>query len=592
MLGKVLIANRGEIAVRIIRTCRELGVASVAVYSELDRDAFHVRLADEAYALGGRSAQESYLDTAAVLDAVGRSEADAVHPGYGFFSENPAFARAVLDAGVAFVGPPPECMELMGDKISSRRTAESAGVEGVPGRSEPVASADEVVAFGEEAGWPVAIKAAFGGGGRGMRVVSSPDQAAAALDTARSEALASFGRGECYLERYFTHARHLEVQVMADASGHVVSLGERDCSCQRRHQKLLEETPAPGLDDDERRSLAEAAVKVSRACGYVSAGTVEFLYQDGRHWFLEMNTRLQVEHPVTEMVTGLDLVELQLRVASGETLPLAQADVGPRGHAIECRINAEDTAGGRFVPSPGTITRFRRPDGFGVRVDAGYDEGDTVSQFYDNIVAKLVTWGKDRESARRRMLRALRETEVEGVPTTIPAHLAILDHPDFVAGAHTSGWVERDLDLSGVEPAPSLPAPEDEPEEGRVRRDVDVEVDGRRFKVSLWVPESAAGTSTAATAKAAPAPARSRRAASEGRRGGVGSGTVVAPMQGTIVRVMVAEGDAVEAGQAICVLEAMKMENNVSAERAGTVTEVGVSPGDTVSMGDVLAVIE
>jgi acetyl-CoA/propionyl-CoA carboxylase biotin carboxyl carrier protein len=595
VLTKVLIANRGEIAVRVMRTCRELGITTVAVYSDLDRDALHVRMADEAYALGGRTAEESYLDTDAVLGVLDRSGADGVHPGYGFFSENPAFARAITDHGAVFVGPPAECMELMGDKISSRRTAEAAGVAGVPGRSETLESADHVIEFGEEHGWPIAIKAAFGGGGRGMRVVTSAADVPAALESAASEALKSFGRSECYVERYLTWPRHVEVQVLADADGNTVWLGERDCSCQRRHQKLIEETPAPGLAEDVRRDMGEAAARVAKACGYVNAGTVEFLYEDGRYWFLEMNTRLQVEHPVTEMVTGLDLVELQLRVASGEPLPVSQEDIDPRGHSIECRVNAEDPALGRFTPAPGVITRFRRPDGFGVRTDAGYDDGDAVSQFYDNLVAKVVVWGHDRDAARRRMIRALEETEVAGVATTIPAHLVILRHPDFAAATHSTRWVEERLDLSGVAADPQPPAtPAEEDGDAKVRRDVDVEVDGRRYKVRLWVPAAGAapapGGGEAATAK--PASGRSRGGASGGGGGqAAGGGAVTVPMQGTIVRVMVAVGDTVEVGQAVCVLEAMKMENNVNSEKAGTVTAVRVEPGDTVSAGDVVVEI-
>ncbi len=585
MLAKVLIANRGEIAVRVIRTCRELGIATVAVYSDLDRDAMHVRLADEAYALGGQTAAESYLNTEAILDVIERSGADAVHPGYGFFSENTDFARAITGRGVVFIGPPPEAIEVMGDKISSRLAAEAAGVAGVPGDSRVLEDASAVIAFGETHGWPVAIKAAYGGGGRGMRVVESADKAAAALESAQSEALKGFGRSECYVERYLTWPRHIEMQVFADQQGNAVWLGERDCSCQRRHQKLIEESPAAAFPDEVRQAMGEAAVKVAKACGYVNAGTVEFLYQDGDFFFLEMNTRLQVEHPVTELVTGLDLVELQLTIAAGEPLPFGQDDIARNGHAIEVRLNAENPAKGRFLPSPGTITRFRRPDGPGVRVDAGYEEGDTVSQFYDNLIAKLIVWGPDREHARRRMLRALAETEIEGVATTIPAHVAILEHEDFINAEHSTKWVEERLEI------PDGRVEGGAPPEGKVAREVDVEVDGRRYQVKVWVPESAEAASSAAGA--APA-ARPKPSVAAGHSGGGAAGTnrVTVPMQGTIVKVLVQPGDAVEVGQPVCILEAMKMENNINAEMVGTIAEVKVKPGDLVGAGDVVVVIQ
>ncbi|MGI8791910.1 MAG: acetyl-CoA carboxylase biotin carboxylase subunit [Acidimicrobiales bacterium] len=593
MFSKVLIANRGEIAVRVIRTCRELGIATVAVYSDLDREALHVRLADEAYALGGQTAAESYLNTEKLLEVIQRSGAEAVHPGYGFFSENTDFARAITDLGVTFIGPPPEAIEVMGDKISSREAAEAAGVSGVPGKNEVLTSGDQVIEFGESHGWPVAIKAAFGGGGRGMRVVHKPEDAASALESAQSESLKGFGRDECYVERYLTWPRHIEMQVFADTQGNTLWLGERDCSCQRRHQKLIEESPAPEFPEEIRAAMGEAAVKVAKACGYVNAGTVEFLFQDGEFYFLEMNTRLQVEHPVTELVIGIDLVELQLRVAAGEPLPYGQEDIlaRRRGHAMEARINAEDPAGGKFLPSPGPITRFRRPDGYGVRVDAGYDEGDTVSQFYDNLVAKLIVWGEDREHARRRLIRALEELEIDGIATTIPAHLAILSHPDFIAGEHSTKWVEDTLDLSDVSSTPSDTASEeDEDGERRVQRDIDVEVDGRRFKVKMWVPEPQAvvvGTAGSTTGRKG----RPRAGGGSGAAA-AGSGTVTVPMQGTIVKVLVAVGDTVEAGQALCILEAMKMENHINAAKAGTIAEIKVEPGQTVGAGDIVAIIE
>jgi acetyl-CoA/propionyl-CoA carboxylase biotin carboxyl carrier protein len=594
VLKKVLIANRGEIAVRVIRTCRELGVATVAVYSDLDREALHVRLADEAYSLGGQTAAESYLNTEAILDAIEKSGADAVHPGYGFFSENTDFARAITERGVTFIGPPPEAIEVMGDKISSRHAAEAAGVSGVPGRSEVLTSADEVTSFGEEFGWPVAIKAAYGGGGRGMKVVNSAAEAGEALESAMRESLAYFGRDECYVERYLAWPRHIEMQIIADTHGNTLWLGERDCSAQRRHQKLVEESPAANFPDEVRRAMGAASVKVAEACGYVNAGTVEFLYQNGEFFFLEMNTRLQVEHPVTELVTGLDLVEWQLKVASGEPLGFTQEDVRRDGHAIEVRINAENPTGGAFTPSPGTITKFVNPGGPGVRLDAGYESGDTVSQYYDNLVAKLCVWGHDREAARRRMLRAIDETVITGVDTTLPADIAILSHPDFVAGEHSTNWVEQKLDLSSVvstSAGAAIEAAAGDEALPRVQRDVTAEVDGRRYQVKLWVPDLgeavvSSGAGTGASRRAAP----KRPKATAG--GAAGSGTVAVPMQGTIVSVLVAVGDTVEVGQTVCVLEAMKMENNVSAEKAGTVKEVKVEAGQSVGPGDVIAIID
>ncbi len=586
MLKKVLIANRGEIAVRVIRTCRELGISTVAVYSELDRDALHVRLADEAYPLGGQTAAESYLNTDAFLRIIDASGADAVHPGYGFFSENSEFARAITDRGITFIGPPPEAIEVMGDKISSREAAERAGVSGVPGRSAVLTGAEEVIAFGDECGWPVAIKAAYGGGGRGMKVVEGPGEAAEALESAMRESLAYFGRDECYVERYLAWPRHVEMQVIADTHGSVLWLGERDCSAQRRHQKLIEESPAPLFPDAVRQAMGEAAVEVARACGYVNAGTVEFLYQDGEFFFLEMNTRLQVEHPITELVTGLDLVEWQLRVASGEPLGFAQEDVARHGHAIEVRINAEDPAGGAFLPSPGTITRFVAPGGPGVRLDTGYESGDTVSQYYDNLVAKLVVWGHDREAARRRMLRAIDETVIEGVATTLPADVAILSHPDFIEAHHSTNWVEHSLDLSGIVATPAASPQDGDGSTSNVLRQVTAEVDGRRYQVNLWVPDLGEPALTSA-GSARGAGLRRPKAAPTGG----GSGTVAVPMQGTIVKVLVSVGDLVGVGDPICVLEAMKMENAVAAEKSGTIAEVRVEAGQSVGPGDVIAVI-
>jgi len=583
VFNKVLIANRGEIAVRVIRACRELGVATVAVYSELDRDALHVRLADEAFALGGQTAAESYLDTDAILDAIDKSGADAVHPGYGFFSENADFARSITDRGVAFIGPRPEAIEVMGDKISAREAAEKVGVHGVPGSTAILTDASEVVAFGEQHGWPVAIKAAYGGGGRGMKVVTNAEEAGDQLDSAQREALSYFGRDECYLERYLTKPRHVEVQILADSHGNCVYLGTRDCSAQRRHQKLIEEAPAAGIPDDIIAAMGDAAVAVAKGCDYVNAGTVEFLYEDGGFHYLEMNTRLQVEHPATELITGIDLVEQQLRVAAGEPLPFSQDDIEVRGHSIEIRINAEDPAGGAFLPSPGPITTLKTPDGFGTRFDTGYESGDEISQFYDNLVGKLIVWGHDRPTAISRALRALSELEIEGVATTIPADIAILEHSDFAEMKHSTKWVEETLDLSDVGTTPA--AAGDADEAPKVKRDLDVEVNGKRFSVSMWVPESA-------PAAGGGAPRARRSGAGAGGGGGAASGDVAVPMQGTIVKIAVAVGDEVEVGDPIVVLEAMKMENNVNAEKAGTVKEIRVAEGDSVGGGDVVAVIE
>ncbi len=588
LFEKVLVANRGEIAVRIMRTCRELGIATVAIHSDLDEGALHVRMADEVRSLGGRTPAESYLDVEAVIDAARAAGADAVHPGYGFLSESAEFARAVRAAGLTFVGPPAEAIEVMGDKLAARRAAAAAGVAPVPGEDQPVTSVEQVVAFGEAHGWPVAVKAAHGGGGRGLRVLEGPATADEKIDSARRESSASFGRDELYVERYLPWPRHVEVQVLADVHGAAVWVGERDCSVQRRHQKLLEESPTFGLPDDLRRRMGEAAVRLTLSSGYVNAGTVEFLVQDDEFFFLEMNARLQVEHPVTEAVTGIDLVAEQLRVAAGQPLSFTQDDIELRGHAIECRINAEDPAGGRFVPSPGRITRLVEPGGPFCRFDAGYASGDEVSQYYDNLIGKLVVGGRDREEARRRMQRALDELVVVGVATTVAAHRAILAAPDFVAGTHSTSWLEKRLDLSGLEPAVVAPPTGDDEEPARVRRDVDVEVDGRRFRVSLWVPDVEPAPAAASRSRPRPGVATATAAGS----GGSADGSVTVPMQGTIVTVLVSVGDEVEPDQTVCVLEAMKMENQIAAGTAGTVARVDVEAGQAVSAGDVVMVIE
>ncbi|MCY3967177.1 MAG: acetyl-CoA carboxylase biotin carboxylase subunit [bacterium] len=619
MLAKVLIANRGEIAVRVIRACKEMGIATVAVYSELDRNALHVRLADEAYALGGQTAAESYLNTEAILDIIQRTDAEGVHPGYGFFSENAEFARAITALGVTFIGPNPEAIEVMGDKISARQAAERVGVAGVPGTTDLITNPEQVRAFGAEHGYPLTIKAAYGGGGRGMRVVANAEEVEEAISAAQREALNYFGRDEIYMERYLAKPRHVEVQVLADKHGNCVYLGTRDCSAQRRHQKLIEEAPAAGISPEILAAMGQAAVQVAKGCNYINAGTVEFLYESdnpardnpagddqaadnpagGAFYYLEMNTRLQVEHPATEMITGVDLVEQQIRVASGEPLPFTQQDIKITGHAIEVRVNAEDPAEGAFLPSPGPIKKLVVPSGYGTRWDGGYEAGDEISQYYDNLVGKLICWGKDRPTAIARTLRALGELEVGGIATTIAADKAILSHPDFAELKHSTKWVEDTLDLSGVKAdlsAASLDnldaavsddtASQTEP---LVERNINVEVNGQRFGVKMWVPET---TSAPVLASAKSTTSRAQRASATSAGIGTASGNVTVPMQGTIVKVVAEQGDSVDVGDPIVVLEAMKMENNVCCEKAGTVAEIKVTEGDSVGAGDVVAVIQ
>jgi acetyl-CoA/propionyl-CoA carboxylase, biotin carboxylase, biotin carboxyl carrier protein len=575
----VLIANRGEIAVRIARGCRELGVRTIAVYSEVDRDAMHVEACDEAYLLGPADPASSYLDIERIVAIVRRSGAEAVHPGYGFLAENAAFARAVAEAGAVFIGPSPDAIERMGDKLSARAVARSADVPVVPGTIEPTADPAVAIAFGDEHGYPVAVKAMFGGGGRGMKVVRDASEMEAALASAAREAGVAFGRSECYLERYLERPRHVEVQVLGDHDGTVIHLGDRDCSLQRRHQKLIEEAPAPGIDPEVRAALHEAAVRVSREMRYVTAGTCEFLLdEDGqRFYFLEMNTRLQVEHPVTELVTGVDLVHAQLRIAAGEGIGFGQQDVRIRGHAIEARINAEDPGAG-FVPSPGTVSRLEVPLGPGVRFDTGLRSGSTIAREYDSMIAKLVVWAEDRDIACNRIGLALDALTIEGVPTTVPFHRLAVDHPAFRAVEHATSSVEREWDLSSLAPAA---APSAGPTTDRVRAEVvTVEVDDRRFDVRVLTQVRSA---------------RPNRRPIGSARGGAaataGSGDVLAPMQGTIIGYAVEPGAHVEIGDPVVTLEAMKMENTLRAQIAGTVTATGVAPGTVVQPGALLATI-
>jgi len=579
----VLIANRGEIAVRVVRAAAELGLHTVAVYSELDRDALHVELADEAWNIGPPPAAESYLNIERIVEVAKESGADAVHPGYGFLAENSDFAQAVLDAELIWVGPSPAAIALMGDKISSRRAAQQAKVPMVPGTLDPVTTLEELEAFADASGYPIAIKAAAGGGGRGLKVVRSKDALADALESAGREAQAWFGNPQVYIERYLDRPRHIEAQIIVDSHGNGRFLGERDCSIQRRHQKLIEETPAPGLDAKTRAKIGRAALAVAHAADYVNAGTVEFLLdEDGSFYFLEMNTRIQVEHTITEMVTGIDLVKEQLRIAAGEKLSFD--DVDPSGHAIEFRINAED-ASRDFMPNPGTLVDYHEPGGLGIRVDSGVRPGSSISQYYDNMIAKLVVWGRDRDEAIARGTRALNAFTVRGVETTIPAHLEILGTDAFQAGDYYTRYVEEQMDFSelGSTTAPALPGDEEQEE-----RSMTVEVGGRRYVVKFWAPVMTAPGAGGARPTARRRPPKLERTAAVSDSAGV----VSAPMQGTIVKIHKPAGSSVEAGEPVCVLEAMKMENEIKAPTSGEIVDLRVQPGDAVAVGAILMVIK
>jgi len=566
MFRRILVANRGEIAVRVARTCHELGVEVVAVHSDVDARARHVALADEAVHLPGVAPLETYLNVEAIVRAALESRAEAIHPGYGFLSERADAAEAATDAGLVWIGPPPEASRAAGDKIHARRLAESAGVAPVPGTLDPVGGIEEVLAFADRHGYPVAIKAAGGGGGRGLKVAAKAGEVEAALESARREAQAYFGSADVYLERYLARPKHVEIQVLAPRPGEAMWLGARDCSMQRRHQKLVEETPPPRFAEVI-PAMGEAAVTVADACGYVNAGTVEFLLdEDGRFYFLEINARLQVEHTITEEVLGVDLVAEQLRIASGEPMSFSRRPE-PRGHAIECRINAEDPARG-FRPSPGSIARYREPGGPGIRVDSGFGEGDEIPGAYDSLIAKLVAWAPTRDEARRRMLRALDEYVIEGIRTTIPAHRVLLELPEFVDGSYTTRTVEGGA-LDSLMPA-TVQAPTDTME--TEAPSALLLVNGT--PVRLWNPAIAAAVS-----------------AGVGGESSGAQGAVTAPMHGTVLRVLVEEGDVIAAGDPVAVLEAMKMETSVASTASGTVETVKVQPGDVVESGQVVAVI-
>jgi acetyl-CoA/propionyl-CoA/long-chain acyl-CoA carboxylase, biotin carboxylase, biotin carboxyl carrier protein len=584
-LQKVLIANRGEIAVRVIRACRDAGIGSVAVYAEPDRDALFVRLADEAHSLGGATPADSYLDISKIIAVAENSGVDSVHPGYGFLAENAAFAQAVIDAGLVWIGPPPEAIESLGDKVRARHIAEKVGAPLAPGTKDPLDNADEAVAFAREFGLPIAIKAAFGGGGRGLKVAREMSEVAEAYESAVREAVTAFGRGECFVEKFLDRPRHVETQCLADSHGNVVVVSTRDCSLQRRHQKLVEEAPAPFLTDEQVTRLYESSKAILHEAGYVGAGTCEFLVgQDGTISFLEVNTRLQVEHCVSEEVTGIDLVREMFRIAAGEALGYADPEI--RGHSIEFRINAED--GGRnFMPAPGTLSAWHPPQGPGVRLDGGYENGETVPGSFDSLIAKLIVTGRDRTQALERSRRALAEFVVDGMPTVIPFHRAVVDDPAYVGASNPSGtgsfdvyttWIETDFD-NRITPYDGETAEADDTGE---RQTVVVEVGGRRLEVSLPGGLGSVGGAAAGGAR------KPKRSAGK-KAGAAASGdAVTSPMQGTIVKVSVEEGQEVAEGDVIVVLEAMKMEQPLKAHKAGTVTGLQAEVGVTVTNGAVI----
>ncbi|UQS27789.1 acetyl/propionyl/methylcrotonyl-CoA carboxylase subunit alpha [Amycolatopsis thermalba] len=580
-MTKILVANRGEIAVRVIRAAKDAGLASVAVYAEPDRDAPHVQLADEAFALGGTTAAESYLVIDKLIDVAKRSGADSVHPGYGFLSENADFAQAVIDAGLTWIGPSPQAIRDLGDKVTARHIALKAGAPLVPGTKDPVSNAEEIIAFADEHGLPVAIKAAFGGGGRGLKVARTKEEIPELFESATREAVAAFGRGECFVERYLDKPRHVEAQVLADLHGNVVVVGTRDCSLQRRHQKLVEEAPAPFLTDEQRRTIHESAKAICKEAGYSGAGTVEYLVGlDGTISFLEVNTRLQVEHPVTEETAGVDLVREMFRIAQGEKLRFTE-DPTPRGHSIEFRINGED-AGRNFLPAPGTVTKVVFPEGPGVRVDSGVVDGSVIGGQFDSMLAKVIVTGTDRQNALERSRRALDEMIVEGMATVLPFHRVIVRDPAFVGdedgfSVHTR-WIETEFD-NQIEPFTAAAEAEDEAEP---RQTVVVEVGGRRLEVSLPGDLALAGGGGKGNGGGAKAKPRKRGGGTKTTASG---DTVAAPMQGTIVKIAVEDGQQVEAGDLLVVLEAMKMENPVTAHKSGTVTGLSVEVGAAVTQG-------
>ena len=590
LFSKVLVANRGEIAVRVFRTLRELGIGTVAVYSEADRSALHVRRADEAYLIGPGPANQSYLVWERVIEAAQRSGAQAIHPGYGFLAENARFAEAVEAAGITWIGPPPSAIDAMGSKTAARDLMKKAGVPIVPGTTDPVESADEVARLGDEIGWPIAIKAAAGGGGKGIKLVRGRDEVEAAYASAKREGLAYFRDDTIYVEKFIEDPRHVEVQVLADSHGNVIHLGERDCSIQRRHQKLIEESPSPAVTPELREYIGTVAINAARAVGYRSAGTIEgLLSRDGDYYFLEMNTRIQVEHTVTEMVTGLDLIREQVLIAAGHPMSVTQADVRFQGHAFECRINAENPSNG-FLPSPGLITHYKEPTGIGVRVDSGVEAGSEIAPLYDPMIAKLIVLDTNRETARRRMLRALDEFEVGGVKSLLGFHRALLRHPAFIEGGTCHGIVESELlalqaEELTVDEYPAAAGVGGGAGGGGAtglrERTASVELNGRRFEVKVME----------AVADFVALGHRRRERELSGGSHNAATEAVVSPMQGTMLAVKVAEGEHVRAGQVLCIIEAMKMENEVTAHREGVVHNITSGPGQPVKTGQVICLV-
>ncbi len=603
LFSKVLIANRGEIAIRIARACRELDIRSAGVYSKADADSAHLRFTDEAYSLGSELTKDTYLNPEKIVGTALDAGADAIHPGYGFLSENPRLGILARENNIKLIAPEPETIELMGSKLSARSVAIKAGIPVVPGTDKPVTSHRDIIDFGDKYGWPVAIKASYGGGGRGLVVAYGPEEAQQTLERAKREAAASFGLDEAYLERYLAKPRHIEVQILADSHGNVVAVGDRDCSLQRRHQKLMEEAPIPFITEEIRESILSDGEELAKHAGYLGAGTIEMLYEDEKHYFLEMNTRIQVEHPITEMVTGIDLIQAQIRIASGEKLwfdryrhqnrdtqDSSVQIVRQYGHAIEARINAEDPAGGSFAPSPGLITKATYPLGPFVRVDAGYYQNDVMPSQFDSLLAKVCAWGITRDEARLRLLRALEEMSIEGIHTTKELSKVLLKHKDFTDNTHTTKTVENDFDYSLIGASEIVGIPIGETD-GALVKDIAVEMDGRKYDVKIRLDKDlialASGNAVSVKTASGKKPATKKTDSLQ-----ITQGDIASPMQGTVISLNVTQGEAIAEGQLVCIIEAMKMENPLYSPVSGTVTNLFVGAGDSIIQGSLIAQIE